>query len=233
MSYSLQIHITWKKYTKPLIQRKNHILRNLVWYVNLLGFRHTLRIRCYLSKTARDKKVDITHVGKPALCEKQTNHSAFTTVAVNHLLFLASCVDLDLQILKIIDRKGKTTPLVIKKNIPALNRVTDIAGLADCRMRERSGIGFWRNPRNCDHRAWWWKHAKIDVQWQWVFLELIPFTNLVNESSGVSCSVNIFVSVMFIQSEDFFYLYGCFKPAVCFLASAQFHVNFKILAARL
>ena len=55
------------------------------------------------------------------------------------------------------------------------------------------------------------------------------FANLVNESSGVSCRVNIFVSVMFIQSEDFFYVYGCFKPAVCFLASAQFHVNFKIL----
>ena len=118
MIYSLQIQITWKKYTKPLIWRKNHILRNLVWYVNLLGFRHTLRIRCYLSKTARDKKVDITHVGKPALCEKQTNHSAFTTIAVNHLLFLASCVDLDLKILKIIDRKGKNNAARDKEKNP-------------------------------------------------------------------------------------------------------------------
>ena len=130
-----------KKYTKPLIQRKNHILRNLLWYFNLLGFRHILRIRYCLSKTARDKKVDITHVGKPALCEKWTNHNAFTTIVVNHLLFLASCVDLDLQILKIIDRKGKTTPLVIKKKIPRFESC-DGHRLADCRIRERSGIGF-------------------------------------------------------------------------------------------
>lgn len=42
---------------------------------------------------------------------------------------------------------------------------------------------------------------------------------------------------MFVQLEDFFfrenYLNGCSKPAVYFLASAHFHVNFKIVTARL
>lgn len=108
--------------------------------------------------------------------------------------------------------------------------------LADCPVRERSGTGFVRNrtnffQRSCrDRVAWWWKHAKIDVQWQWVFLELM-FITLVNESSGVSCRVNIFVSIMVFLSEDIFFreynLHGCFKPAVWFLAQAQFNVNFR------
>lgn len=136
---------------------------------------------------------------------------------------------------KNIDRKRKTTPLVIEKKNLLFESRGEQFQLAVSRIRERSGIGFERNPENfCleefpKRRSVAMKHAKIDVQWQWVFLELM-FANLVNKTSGVSCRVNIFVSIYCVCSTRGFlfreyYLNVCSKPAFWFLASAQFHVK--------